>query len=95
MSAPTESSPSLPSITERTPIKTDLKTVGVVLGAIVLAVYAWANLKTDVAAHTLQLSRIQETQAADHDILLELRGVLRGERRAAGSTPNATLSRQP
>lgn len=78
----TGSNPAL-SVTERTSVKTDLKTVFVVAGAIILAVSAWVSLKMEVSEHTAQLLTIRGTVDADHDILLELRGSARAQRHTA------------
>ncbi len=55
---------------ENTPIKTDAKTLLAVLAAVAGGVWAWKEVKGEVAAHTEQLQAIQGVVKADHDALM-------------------------
>lgn len=55
---------------ENTPIKTDVRTLLAVIAAVAAGVWAWANVKGEVASHTDQLQAIQQTVRADHDAII-------------------------
>lgn len=58
------------SMKENTPIKTDVKSVLLLIGAVAAGVWAWSSVKAEVASHTEQLQSIQHTVSADHDAIV-------------------------
>lgn len=67
-------------ITDKSPVKTDYRTLFAVMGAVAFAAVAWATLKMESADHGRRLTNIETTISTDHDILLELRGAARAQR---------------
>jgi len=57
------------------PIRTDVKTLIGIIVAVSAGVWAWANVKAEVASHTSHLQAIQSTITVDHD-QLKVQGVL-------------------
>jgi len=68
-------------MTEKTTISTDMKTLGAIIVAVATGVWAWANLKADVADHSRQLTVIQSTLGSDHDALRVQGTLLDGQSR--------------
>ncbi len=66
---------------DKTIISTDMKSILAVLAAVAGGVWAWANLKADVADHSRQLTVIQTTVGADHDQLRVQGTILDGQSR--------------
>ena len=57
------------SLNDKTVFSTDMKTVLAVIAGIAGGVWAWSDLKANVADHSRQLTVIQATLGADHDVL--------------------------
>lgn len=70
MRYPPESIPEV-TVKETSPIRTDARTISLIVGTAIALTFAgavaWASVKADVAEHTQQLVRVQSTLGADHD----------------------------
>ncbi len=57
-------------MTENTQIKTDAKTLLVIITAVAAGVWAWQSVRGEVASHTEQLQAIQSVVKSDHDAIM-------------------------
>ncbi len=66
---------------DKTAISTDVRTILTIIAGVAAGVWAWASLKADVADHSRQLTVIQSTLGADHDLIKVQGSVLDGQSR--------------
>lgn len=75
-----------PQVTEHTSITTNLKTIGLIIGLTAAAVTSYALIRSDISAvsnkaniNASVISVQNQKIDRDHEILLEIRGILRAK----------------
>ena len=66
----------LPTITDQTILKMDLKTAGVIIATVAAGAIAFTSIKADIADLNRRADSAASVQKIDHDILLQLHGAL-------------------